>query len=416
MALRRVVVTGVGAVSPYGVGVDHLMSGLHAGRSAVISQRAEWEPYIRDLTCWVAAPLKTPIDSRQVPRKFRRSMGRVAILAHLACAEALGCAGVPPELSRSGRMGVSFASTMGSIRSLEQFFAAYYGKGEIRGLPSSIFFQFMSHTCATNLAYVLGITGRVLAPSAACASSLQAIGCGIEAIQHGDQDIMVCGGADELHALASASFDLVQASSCRFNDHPGRTPRPFDRDRDGTVCGEGAGALILESDESALARGAGILAEVAGYATNTDGRHMTQPHSESITACLQQALQRSGLPPGAVDYINAHATGTIQGDRAEAEALRAVFGKHDIPVSSFKGHFGHTLGACGALELIACLGMQKGGYLIPTLNLEVPGEGCEGLNHVTALRGKSFDRFAKNSFAFGGINAVLVLKRYGDDD
>ena len=226
---------------------------------------------------------------------------------------------------------------------------------------------------------------------------------------------MLCGGADELHALVSASLDLVNACSSHFNDQPTRTPRPFDRDRDGTVCGEGAGALILESEECARDRGVEILAEVAGYATTSDGTHISQPHRESITACIREALVRSALDPGALDYVNAHATGTLAGDKAEAEALRSVFKEHRVAISSLKGHFGHTLGASGALETVASLAMQKDGYMIPSLNLEAPGEGCGGLDHVTTLRRGNVERFAKNSFAFGGINSVLILTRYHDD-
>jgi len=270
----------------------------------------------------------------------------------------------------------------------------------------------MSHTCAANLAHALDVTGRVVSPNAACASSLHAIACGMEAVQSGRQDIMLCGGAEELHVTVTASFDLVRAASNHFNEEPHETPRPFDQDRDGIVCGEGAGALILESEQSALARGAEILAEVVGYSSNTGGTYMAQPHAQSITECLNAALQAANLPPDAIEYVNAHATGTIQGDLAEAEALEAVFGRGSVPVSSFKGHFGHTLGASGALELIACLLMQKRGYLIPTRNLKTPGTGCEGLDHVTTLRPADFDRFVKNSFAFGGIGSVLVLQRY----
>jgi len=338
-------------------------------------------------------------------------MGRVAVLAYLASLEALEHARISDHYFGSGRLGVSFASTMGSTGSIKQFFKACLEKSQVGEIPANIFFQCMSHTCAANIAQALGITGRVLSPNAACASSLQAIGCGMEAIQQGDQDIVICGGADELDATTAACFDLVRAASSHFNDEPQRTPRPFDKDRDGIVCGEGAGALVLESQESAEARGAKILAEVAGYATTSDGTHLAQPHSESIIACLEKALDVSGFRPDYVEYVNAHATGTMQGDREEAEALQQVFGARSVPVSSLKGHFGHTLGACGAIELIACLRMQENGYLLPTMNLETPGEGCEGLDHVTTLRRACFDRFAKNSFAFGGINAVLMLRR-----
>lgn len=416
MSLRKVVITGVGAVSPFGVGVERMMNALRAGRSAVVDQRTAWEERISDLTCWVGAPLREPLDFAGIPRTVRRSMGRVARLAYLASVEALECARIPLDHCGSGGMGVSFASSMGSTGSVEEFFRAYLEKGKIGGVPANIFLQCMSHTCAANLVHALGITGGMLSPNAACASSLQAIGCGIEAIETGRQNLMLCGGAEELHVMVTACFDLVRATSSHFNEQPTRTPRPFDRDRDGIVCGEGAGALILESEESALGRGAEILAEIVGYATTTDGTHMAQPHCKSITACLRKALDCSGLEADAIDYVNAHATGTVQGDKEEAAALEQVFGEGGVPVSSFKGHLGHTLGASGALELIACLRMQKDGYLIPTLNLEIPGDGCEGLDHVIDRRRVTFDRFAKTNFAFGGVNAVLILQRYGHDE
>jgi 3-oxoacyl-[acyl-carrier-protein] synthase II len=342
-------------------------------------------------------------------------MGRVAMLAYFASLEALESANIAVDTCRSTAMGISFGSTMGSASSLDDFFSAFHEKPEIDGMPSNIFFRCMSHTCAANLAHALGVTGMVLSPNAACASSLQAIGCGFEAIANGVEEVMLCGGGEELHVTVSACFDLVRAASSHFNDEPTRTPRPFDRDRDGIVCGEGAGALILESERHAQARGAKILGEVVGYATTTDGTHMAQPHSKSIVECLRRALGSAGVGADSIGYVNAHATGTLHGDRAEAEAIEEVFGKGKVPVSSLKGHFGHTLGASGAIELIACLGMQKGGYLIPTLNLETPGEGCEGLDHVITHRDISFERFAKNSFAFGGVNAVLIVQRYGHD-
>lgn len=410
--MKRVVITGVGAVSPLGIGTDRLFQGLVEDRSAVVNQRQEWQQEVSDLTSWVGAPLTEPLDPNRIPRKHRRFMGRVAAMAYVASLESLDKARVPEEMLASGRAGISFASTMGSVGALDRFFRTCFEEREIGRLPAGIFFRCMSHTCAANLAHALGITGRVLSPNAACASSLQAIMCGAEAIKNGKQDVMLCGGADELHVTVVSSFDMVRAASSHFNDRPQDTPRPFDEERDGIVCGEGAGALVLESEQSALAREAEILAEITGWSTNTGGTHMAQPHTESMTDCLRAALHAADLSPDAIDYVNAHATGTLQGDQAEAEALEAVFGEKGVPVSSFKGHLGHTLGASGALELIACLLMQKLRYLIPTRNLKTPGAGCGGLDHVTTLRPAEFDRFVKSSFAFGGIGSVLVLQRY----
>ena len=233
-----------------------------------------------------------------------------------------------------------------------------------------------------------------------------------ETLQEGRQDIMLCGGADELAAMVTGCFDLVRASSHRFNDRPQETPRPFDRDRDGTVCGEGAGALTLETEKSALERGAPILAEIAGFATLADGSHLAQPHADSITRCLHNALDNASLLPDAIDYVNAHGTGTLMGDPAEARALAEAFAPHAPPVSSLKGHLGHTLGASGAIELIASIEMMRQGRALPTLNLDNVAEDCQGVDHLKAPRELDIRAFIKNSFAFGGVNSVLAVKRY----
>ncbi len=412
--LRRVVITGTGAISPFGQGVEALLTGIRAGRSAVVDLSAEWSEKIPALTCRVGAPLPEPLDPKQIERKFRRSMGPTAMMATLAAREAFNQAGLEGETLASGRVGVSFASTTGSTSSLEQSFLHYFQKNFTESLSSSAFFQIMSHTCAANLAHFFGIRGRVVSPDSACASAAQAIGLGFEAIRYGLQDAMLCGGADELHAVVTGCFDLVHASSCRYNDHPDRTPRPFDAGRDGTVCGEGAGALVLESEDSARARGARILAEVAGFDTVADGGHLAQPLSDSITRCLHNALDNAGVLPEGIGYVNAHGTGTALGDAAEAQAVMDVFGPRRVAMSSLKGHIGHTLGASAALETIVSLDMLANGYLAPTRNLTEVAADCAGPDHVTAVRQQRFDAFVKNCFAFGGINTVLVVKRYED--
>ena len=410
MALRRVFVTGMGAVSPYGYGVSRLTENLLLGRSAVVSMKAAWRERIHNLNSLVGAPIQEPLDPKRIPRTLRRSMGPLAMLSHLASLEALAQAGVGEELLRSGRAGVSYGSSIGSVASLEEAFTSYLRTGDMSRLPSGIFFQVMSHTCAANLAHAFGMTGRVLAPNAACASASMAIGLGFEAIRGGAQDLMLCGGAEELHPIVTGTFDLVQAASIGFNDRPDQTPRPFDKDRDGTVCGEGAGTLVLESEESARRRGAEPLAEVAGFGTSCDGEHMAQPHRASIVPCLHNALDNAGMMPDAVDYVNAHGTGTVLGDAAEAESIREVFGGRPVPVSSLKGHIGHTLGASGALEMIASITMLREGYLLPTRNLETPGEDCGGVAFVRQVERRRIRVFVKNSFAFGGTNTVLVVK------
>lgn len=411
--MKRVVITGMGAVSPFGLSVAELLKGLQAHQSGVVSLRETLEPAMTDLTCLVGAPLPEPLDVRQVPRKYRRSMGPLAMLAWVATQEALEQAGLADADLADGQTGLFYGSSLGSAFALEENFDIFLNEKRVGPLKAGMFFKVMSHSCAANLAHAFGVTGRVLSTNAACASSTLALGLGFESIRSGAQQRVLCGGAEELHPTVVATFDNLQAASSHFNDRPHCTPRPFDRDRDGTVCAEGAGTIVLESLEAAQARGAHILGEIEGFATNTDGRNLAQPHRGSIVRCLHNALDNAGVMPDGIDYINAHATGTVLGDVAEAEAICEVFPAPASPsVSALKGHLGHTLGASGALETIATVDMLRQGYLLPGLNLDHPAEGCEGLCLVREQQNRQVHRAMKNSFAFGGTNAVLILKRF----
>lgn len=413
MSLNRVVITGIGAVSPYGVGVPVFIDKLFNGESAIVNMEKEWAPAINDLMCYVGAPLSETINEKEISRKFRKTMGKTAILAYLAVKEAITSTHINEELLSSGRVGISFGSSTGSAESTERYFVEHINTKSARSLPSSIFFQVMSHTSAANIAQAFNINGRVFSPNSACSSSAQAIGFAYEMIQCGQQDIMLCGGSDELHVTTTASFDMVQAASFKYNNNPSATPRPFDKDRDGTVCGEGAGCIILESETSAKKRGAKILGEVIGFATNASGVHMAHADTSSIIHCMRDALQSAKIKQTDVDYINAHATGTIIGDLSEAQAINQVFDSNQVLVSSIKGHFGHTLGASGVLEIIAVLNMMETKVIVPTRNLDNPDESCKGINHVQSTMNKQINTVVKNSFAFGGINTVLIIKRYG---
>jgi len=249
-----------------------------------------------------------------------------------------------------------------------------------------------------------------MATSAACASSLQAIGTGYEIISSGRQDVLLCGGADELHPSVTGSFDVVFATSVKYNKTPQMTPRPFDKDRDGLVCGEGSGILVLEEYEHALSRNAKIYAEITGYNTCGSGSHISQSEDKSIVQCISGALKNAQIAYEEIDYINAHATGTIQGDKEEAAAIKEIFGK-TVPVSSLKGHIGHTLGASGAIELVAALNMMDRGIIYPTFNLDEVAPDCEGIDHVIKPIEKKINTILKNCFAFGGINAALVCRK-----
>jgi 3-oxoacyl-[acyl-carrier-protein] synthase II len=405
--LRRVVISGVGAVSPLGNDVASLVAGIEEGRSAVRYMEG-WDRYV-GLRSLVAAPAELT-NERAIPRKSRRSMGRMSILAVQATEQSLGDAGLGPESLSSSRLGCIIGSTMGSAGSLCETFETMLPERDLSRLSAMKFFQCVSHTASMNVAQHLGITGCVMATSAACASSLQAIGVGYDLIRMGRQDVMLCGGSEELHPTVTGSFDILFATSTGYNDDPQRTPRPFDADRDGLVCGEGCGILVLEERERALDRGAKIYAEIVGYHTAGSGEHVSQSNRESIVHCLRESLASAGLSPADVDYISAHGTATRHGDEVEAQAIAEVFGD-TVPVSSLKGYIGHTLGASGALDLIVSLAVMEKGVIYPTLNLDTVDEACGGVAHVMEPLRRDVRVVMKNCFAFGGINASLVCRR-----
>lgn len=411
MRLRRVVITGTGSVSPFGKGTGLLLDALFAGKSAV--RVVPGLAAVRGLRTRVAA-LVPPLDPRIIDRRHRRSMSPMSIFAALASLEALEQGRVPRERCGEGRLAVILGSTVTSTQAVQAFFEDFLPDRSLERTKSTFFFQIMNHTVAANVAQMLGVTGRTLALSAACATGAQAVGYGYEMIALGKQDFALCGGADEFHLLTAATFDIMNAASTGFNDRPTLTPRPFDRDRDGVVCAEGAGVLLLESLESALARGAEILAEIVGFATVSDPTSIANPSSPSIETCMRHAITDAGITPECVDYVNAHATATVQGDVAEAEAVARVFGDR-VPVSALKGHLGHAMAASGALELIAAIGMLRRGRLVPTRNLGHLDPACAGVRHVRGLEERRLDLIIKNNFALGGINTSIVLKKEADD-
>lgn len=400
---RRVVITGCGVISSLGNTPEELYSRLAAGESAV-----------RIMTSWgtgqAAAPVDLPEDVvRSIPRAKRRFMGRVAVLSALAGRRAADSAGLSEEEIRSERTGCVVGSTMGSTSEMDSSFRTLLTGGGIPEISPMAFFKCASHTTAFNTASLLDICGAVYSPSAACASGLQAAGIGVALISSGMQDVVLCGGADEVTPLVSGCFELMEAhASCGGGQAPDRIARPFDKKRNGLVCGEGAGILVLEEYEHARARGAQILAEIYSYATCRCPGSVSQSDSSSVLRCVRDVYRKADLTPGDTDYISAHATSTIQGDRAEAVALRSVFGD-SVPVSSLKGHLGHTLAASGTLEIIAVLEMMKHGTLIPTRNLEEVDPECGGLDHVRTLRACPIRRVLKNCFAFGGINSAMLF-------
>jgi len=396
----------MGAVSPLGGSVQELASALDAGRHA-IRMMPEWTAY-KGLRSLLAAPAEMR-NERAIPRQSRRSMGRMSIFAAQAAMEALLDAKCVPGNLGDGHVGCVAGSTTASAITLNNVFEQILPEHDFANVQAMEFFQCLSHTVAMNVAQYLGLRGILLSTNAACASSLQAIGTAFELIRSGRQDAVFCGGAEELHPTVTGSFDMLMAASTQYNDRPNEASRPFDAARDGLVCGEGAGILFLEERERALKRGATVYAEVLGFHTCSGGAHISESNRDGIAQCMTAALAEAQCTPADIGYVSAHATATLQGDGEEAAAIRSVLGGA-VPVSSLKGNLGHTLGASGAIELIAVIGGLRRGRLYPTRNLETVAEECRGLRHVTAIEETDAKCFLKNSFAFGGINASLICK------
>jgi 3-oxoacyl-[acyl-carrier-protein] synthase II len=410
MRMRRVAITGLGAVSPYGRGADCLFRSLKEGKSGI--SRVPQLQEVAGLGPRVAGIVPN-VGIRAIPRKIRRSMSPMSAYAYLAAQEALAQARMEEDTLPKGRAGIAIGSTLGSPESLESFFRQYFASSGMDQVKSMLFFRIMSHTAATNVAQALGLTGRVIAPSAACSSGCQAIGIAYEAIAFGRQEYMLCGGTDEFHPLVTGTFDRMTAASSGYNDRPDQTPRPFDKNRDGVVCAEGAGVLFLESLDAAEKRGATILAEILGFASLSDPGSIAEPSPEPITACMRAALDDAGVSASDIAYVNAHATGTELGDIAESRAIAALFGDA-TPVSSLKGHLGHTMAASGALETVATVSMLRNALFLPTNNLEEPDDRCSGIRLLQEPIAASGGLVVKNSFALGGINCSLVLRGYDD--
>lgn len=404
---RRVVVTGMGALSALGSEWSVARQSLEAGRSAirVLEELGEFE----GMDTRLGAPLQDFETPAHYPRKRTRSMGRVSLLAARATELALEDATLTDHaVLSSGQTGISYGSTSGSPPAMGSFASRLHDSRTLKGICSTDYLQFMSHTVPANLSQFFGIRGRMIPTTSACTAGSQGIGYGYEAIASGKQQVMIAGGAEEFHPSDVCVFDVMYATSTR-NSAPETTPRPFDVARDGLVIGEGAGTLILEELTHAQERGAKIYAEVLGFATNCDGKHITSPDAEGMARVLLEALSDAELQPEEIDYVNAHGTATLAGDIAESLATETVLGGH-TPISSLKSFLGHTLGACGALEAWLSIEMLRQHWFAPTLNLDHVDPRCADLDYIQQ-EGRVIDaRFVmSNNFAFGGVNTSLIF-------
>lgn len=403
MRKRRVVITGMGAVSPCGMGLPALIDALKQERRCLSVLPDEQR--IPGIDCCLAGLVPPIPQLRQIPRALRRSMSPMSVYALLAAREALARAGLPED--DLPRMGVCMGSTLGSGQELQSLFSSFLSAGNLDAVRTMTFFKIMPHTASTALAGALGLSGRFLNPTAACAAGLQGIGMAFEAIAFGREDRMLCGGAEEYSPLTTATFDKIGAAS--HAREPEQGSRPFDARRDGIVCSEGAGVLVLEEKELAEARGARIIAEVAGFATAGSARDIAQPSREAIIECMRAALDDAGIAPRDIAYVNAHATATLAGDVAESRAIAALWGDA-VPVSSLKGILGHAMAASGALEVIACADMMRHGYRIGCRSDLQPDPACGAVNLAPSSASWAAGPIVKNSFALGGVHASLVLR------
>ena len=409
MSNARVVVTGIGVTSPIGHDLATVTAALRTGRHGIVTM-PEWAEVAGLGTRLAALAADAPIA--HYTRKQVRTMGRVALLATCATEQAIKDAALPPEVLQSDAVGLAYGSTHGSSASAEEFCRKIFERRGFEGIPGSLYLKFMSNTTTVNLAQFFGIRGRVLSTCSACTSGSHAIGQGYETVKHGYHDIMLCGGAEEMHFSHAGIFDILYATSTKYNQRPEASPRPFDVARDGLVVGEGAGTLVLENEAHARRRGAHIYGELIGFGASCDGEHVTMPSVEGMASAMRKSLADAGISPGQVDYVNAHGTGTEAGDIAESHATMQTLGP-DVPISSTKGHTGHTLGACGALESAFCLSLMHERFVPPTRNLSSVDPRCAPLNFVRgeAQAKAKMDIVMNNNFAFGGINTSLLFRK-----
>ncbi|RIY36820.1 beta-ketoacyl-ACP synthase [Psittacicella gerlachiana] len=411
---KRVVITGVGGITALGRNWQEIKQAFSQKRNA--TQRLDWDNKYPDLEAYLGAPIPNYAPPASWNRKQLRSMGRVSMLCVDAAQDALAMAGLWEEgkissLCLDGNMGVAAGSSTGSTPDIvDACKLVITGKSE--NFSANTYVRMMPHTTAANIGIFFGLSGRIIPTSSACSSGSQAIGYAYESIKHGLIPMMLAGGGEEFYVSEVYVFDSLYAAS-RDNENPGLNPRPYDQDRDGLVIGEGAGILVLEELEHALARGANILAEIVGYGANSDGTHITRPSKDTMQRCMELALKDAQLEPQQIGYVDGHGTATEQGDIAETQATATLFGK--VPFSSQKSYLGHTLGACGALESWFAIEMMREQSFFPTLNLVTVDERCGDLDYIKdQVRHIDTDYVMNNNFAFGGVNTSLIFKRWRD--
>lgn len=403
--MRRVVITGMGIWSCLGTSLEEVSDSLKNGKSGIGVEEIRKEfGYRSPLTGIVPIPeLKGKLD-----RRLRICLAEQGLFAYQATKDALDDAGIDLDYLAANEVGILYGNDSCAKEVIEGY-ETIKRTGDTAMVGSSSIFKSMNSTVSMNLSTIFKLRGVNMTVSAACASGSHSIGLGLILIREGLQDMIVCGGAQEINHLSMGSFDGINAFSTRV-DEPTRASRPFDASRDGLVPSGGAATVILEDYDHAVARGAKIYAEVLGYGFSSNGGNISQPSDEGSAIAMERALKDSNVNVADIDYVNAHATSTRQGDAMEALAIKRVFGTNGVPVSSTKSMTGHECWMSGASEIIYTILMMKGGFIAPNINFEKPDEYSEGLNIVNHPMDAKLDICLSNAFGFGGTNSALVIK------
>ena len=403
---RRVVITGMGIWSCIGTSLDEVAESLRMGRCGIGHDPSRITyGYQSDLSGVVPYPELKPL----LHRRLRSGLSEEAAYAFMASQQAFEQAGMDEAYRDSHEIGVLFGNDS-SAKAIIETDRTLQQRPDTALLGSGLIFQSMNSTVNMNMSSIFHLRGINLTVSAACASGSHAVGLGYLLIKQGLQDCVLCGGAQEVNTYAMSSFDALGAFSKRM-DEPLKASRPFDRDRDGLVPSGGAAALVLEDYDHAVLRGATILAEVAGYGFSSNGGGISQPSDDGSVTAMMRAIEAAGLTPADIDYVNAHATGTPQGDRFEALALNRIFNGLPTLISSTKGMTGHECWMAGASELVYCTLMMQHGFVAPNFNFENPDEDTAALNLAKTTVEKPLRNVLSNSFGFGGTNSAVVLKK-----
>lgn len=404
--MRRVVITGMGIYSCLGKNLEEVSKSLYEGRSGIGIDPLRTEYGYRSPLSGI---VERPILKGLLDRRSRICLAEEGEYAYMATAEALRNAGIDNDYLASHEIGIFYGNDS-SAKAVIDAHTTTLNTKDTTLVGSGAIFQSMNSTVTMNLSTIFKLRGINMTISAACASGSHAIGLGLMFIRQGLQDIVICGGAQETNYLSMGSFDGISAFSTRI-DEPTKASRPFDRDRDGLVPSGGAATVILEEYEHAVKRGAHIICEVAGYGFSSNGANISQPSDIGSAIAMERALKDAGIQAKDIDYVNAHATSTIQGDAFEAMALNQLFAEPHTPISSTKSMTGHECWMAGASEIVYANLMMLNDFIAPNINFENPDEYSKNLNIINKTTEKKLNTILSNSFGFGGTNSALVIKK-----